>query len=107
MEPAAEAVSNALHEISFRAPVRPIISNVTGEFVEDPDVLKALLVKQITQPVNWYKCVQTAIGCGVTEFIEIGPGSVLSNLVRQIDKTVRTRTIQSLDDVNSFVKEFS
>ena len=75
------------------------ISNVTGSETQEVDTIKDLLIKQIESPVRWRESVIYMIKNGVTNFIEIGPGKVLSGLVKRIDKNVNLKTINNFEDL--------
>lgn len=83
MGSAAKRVEEALSHIRFRAPSVPIVMNATGAAERDVAIIKANMVEQMTKPVRFSECVGTAVGMGVTDFVEVGPGSVLSKLVRK------------------------
>ena len=88
MKDAAEAFGKELERFSFSAPSLPIYSNALGDvYGED---IKGTLARQIDSPVKWEMIVRKMIGNGVDTFIEIGPGSTLTGLIRKIDSTVRT-----------------
>ena len=84
MEPAREELAKAIEETPFKVPVCPIYQNVTALPSTDPEVIKANLLKQLTSPVRWTKSVQNMIADEATKFVEIGPGTVLQNLVKRI-----------------------
>ena len=84
---------------NFEKPTNIIISNVTGSETQEIDKIKNLLIKQIESPVRWRESVIYMIKNGVTNFIEIGPGKVLSGLVKRIDKTINVNTINKLEDL--------
>lgn len=87
MADAGRAFDQFLQHYSFAAPRLPVIANVTGEPYPDGDpnrVIRELLVKQISHPVQWTQSVRYALGRGVTTFVEHGPGNVLTRLVQQI-----------------------
>ena len=84
MEPAREELAKAIEETPFKVPVCPIYQNVTALPSMDPEVIKENLLKQLTSPVRWTKSVQNMIADGATKFVEIGPGTVLQNLVKRI-----------------------
>ena len=88
---------------NFEIPTNPIISNVTATDTQDVEKIKDLLVKQIESPVRWRESVIYMIKNGVTNFIEIGPGKVLSGLIKRIDKTVKINTINKFEDINEIV----
>ena len=80
-------------ESSFKDPKPPIISNVTAKEENKVGKIKELLIKQITSKVKWRESIEYMINNGVKEFIEIGPGKVLSGLVKRINKDVTDREL--------------
>lgn len=77
-----------------------LISNVTVEEVNDPNKIKDLLIKQIESRVRWRECVNYMIEKDVNQFIEIGPGRILSSLIKRINKNVKVDAINSEEDIN-------
>lgn len=88
MEPAREELSAAIQATSFAAPACPVYQNVSTVGETDPEVIKKNLVAQLTAPVKWTQSVQNMIADGATEFVELGPGSVLQGLVSKISREV-------------------
>ncbi|MCS7197839.1 MAG: ACP S-malonyltransferase [Candidatus Bipolaricaulota bacterium] len=86
MKPAEERLKPEIEKIPFSKPAFPVISTVSGEPETDPDRMKALLMRQITAPVRWADYVLKLKALGVGRFIEVGPGDVLTKLIRRIDK---------------------
>ncbi len=86
MEPAREELSAAIEATEFKSPIYPVYQNVSTVGETDPDVIKANLVAQLTAPVKWTQSVQNMVADGATEFVELGPGSVLQGLVSKIHK---------------------
>ncbi|MAU45111.1 MAG: [acyl-carrier-protein] S-malonyltransferase [Yangia sp.] len=99
MAPAAEAMAEALAEVSISAPRVPLVANVSVEAVTDPDTIRALLVEQVTGAVRWRESVEYMIGNGVSEFWEIGAGKALSGMVRRIDRSASVAAIGTPEDV--------
>ena len=85
MEPVRERMRALLAELSFNAARPPLAANCLGRIVAEPDDVRDALVTQIASPVRWVDCVRALREAGVTHFLELGPGRVLSGLVRQID----------------------
>ena len=85
--------------LNFNEPKNILISNVTGKEISDSNELKELLVKQIESSVRWRESVLLMIEKGVTEFIEIGPGKILSGLIKRIDRNVKVSAINSEEDI--------
>ena len=104
MEVAESGLAEQLETVTIARPAYPVVSNVTAEPVDDPDTARELLVHQLTSPVRWTACVRTMIDAGVTEFLELGPGSVLSGLLRRIDRSAKSVTLGTADEVEAFLK---
>lgn len=85
--------AEALNAVDVRMPVIPIVQNVNAEIPANLDALKESLLAQIAEPVLWASCVQTMVARGVSRFVEVGPGSVLSGLIRRISKPTPTRSL--------------
>ena len=99
MDKATSIMRDKINNTNFKKPKNVIISNVTGSETQEIDKIKDLLIKQIESPVRWRESVIYMIKNGVKNFIEIGPGKVLSGLVKRIDKTVNVKTINKLEDL--------
>ena len=89
-------MSNKLSETIFSAPENLIVSNVTAEPSNDPENIRNLLIEQIEKPVRWRESILNMIKQGNKKFIEIGPGKVLSGLVKRIDRNVELIQINIL-----------
>jgi [acyl-carrier-protein] S-malonyltransferase len=83
MAPAQQQFGSALDSVTLSPPQVDIVMNVTGEFVRDADDIRHLLFQQITQPVQWEETLRTIEKTGITHFVEVGPGKVLSGLVKR------------------------
>ncbi len=90
MAPAAEGLAKVVERLAFRDARIPVIANTTGEPITAAADIRAELLKQLTTSVYWQKSVEHMIAAGVTTFIEIGPGKVLSGLIRRINREVKT-----------------
>jgi len=90
MEPAREELANAIENTKFNTPICPIYQNVSAQAVDQEDIIKANLIKQLTAPVKWTQSVQQMIADGAKNFTEVGPGKVLQGLVKKIDRSVAT-----------------
>lgn len=104
MQPAAEAMAEALAKTNLKAPVVPVVSNVSVEAVTNPDTIRELLVQQVTGRVRWTESVLYMKEQGVTETVEIGNGKVLSGLTRRIDKELAASNISEPADLDNFAK---
>ena len=89
MQPAAEALAEAINKTEFRKPFCPIYQNVSAQAETEPEIIRENLLKQLTAPVRWTQSVQQMIADGATEFYEFGPGDVLKGLIRKINPEVQ------------------
>ena len=89
MQPAAEALAEAINKTEFRKPFCPIYQNVSAQAETDPEIIRTNLLKQLTAPVRWTQAVQAMIADGASEFYEFGPGDVLKGLIRKINPDVQ------------------
>lgn len=99
MQPAAEVMAGALASVRISAPKVPVVANVRAEAVSDPDLIRALLVQQVTSSVRWRESVLWMEAAGVTEFWEIGAGKALSGMIRRIASGAVTRAVGTPEDV--------
>ena len=99
MNNATKIMQNEIQKCDFKNPKNTLISNVTSQEVNDASLLKELLVKQIESRVRWRENVNLMLEKKVNQFIEIGPGKILSGLVKRIDKNAVTNSINSEEDV--------
>lgn len=104
MKPISEKLREVLENSSITRAEMPVISNVTTKEMTDPDDIREKLVEQIYSPVRWEESVKTMLELGVTTFIEIGPGKVLSGLVRKIDRRANTLAISDEETLQQAVK---
>ena len=95
MEPARAELEKAINEVSFSAPVCPVYQNVTASPVTDPAEIKKNLVAQLTSPVRWTQTMQNMIANGLTEIVEVGPGTVLQGLMRKINRDIAASAAQN------------
>ena len=103
MRSATKKMREEITKIEFKKPDIGIISNVTAQEISNEDEIKDLLVKQIENRVRWRESVINMINNGVNQFIEIGPGKVLSGLVKRINSNVKLIQINDLEDLNNLV----
>ena len=99
MNKATLVMNEEIAKLKFKEPENILISNVTGKEISNSIELKDLLVKQIESRVRWRESVKLMIDKGITQFIEIGPGKVLSGLVKRIDKNVKVSAINNEEDI--------
>jgi [acyl-carrier-protein] S-malonyltransferase len=99
MQPAADVMRAALADVTLNAPAVPLVANVRAEAVTDPDLIRALLVEQVTGSVRWRESVLWMAGAGVTEAWEVGAGKALSGMIRRIVREMECRAIGTPEDV--------
>ena len=93
MEPAVEEMSSFISGLAFRDPVIPVVANTTAQPLNTVEEIKAELLYQLCHCIRWQSSVENMIGAGVRTFIEIGPGRVLTGLIKRIDREARTQNI--------------
>ncbi|MDQ0161702.1 ACP S-malonyltransferase [Bacillus alveayuensis] len=103
MKPAAEELKHVLDGLDIQNASIPVITNVTAKPIKNGKELKEKLVEQLYSPVRWEESVQTMIDLGVTTFIEIGPGKVLSGLVKKVNRRVKTYNIFDIESMTATV----
>ncbi|WP_046228059.1 ACP S-malonyltransferase [Paenibacillus dauci] len=101
MKPAAERLGERLQEVQIQDAKVPVVANVTASQVTAGDDIRTLLVEQVYSPVLWEDSVRYLINEGVDTFIEIGPGNVLTGLIKKIDKNVRLINVNSLESLEA------
>ena len=101
MAKATEAMKKEFKDINFKQSNISLISNVTADKISNVGDLKNLLISQIEKKVRWRESIINMIKYGVDQFIEIGPGKVLSGLVKRIDKNVKISSINNQSDIES------
>ena len=99
MSKATDIMKDEIQKLNFVEGNTKLVSNVTAKEIDNKDDLKKLLVDQIENRVRWRESVINMIENGVNHFIEIGPGKVLSGLVKRINKNVKINTINSESDI--------
>ena len=103
LQPAADAMAEALATVDIDEPVVPLIANVTAAPVSDPEEIKRLLVEQVTATVRWRECVLAMKELGVETLAEMGEGKVLSGMVRRIDRDMKAMPVQGPEDLESLL----
>jgi [acyl-carrier-protein] S-malonyltransferase len=101
MNSATEVMNRELNNTNLKTPNNEIVSNVTAKPIKDPKEIKNLLIKQIEKPVRWRESIINMINNGNQKFIEIGPGKVLSGLVKRIDRNVELIQVNNIGDLNN------
>ncbi|MDP9126692.1 MAG: ACP S-malonyltransferase [Pseudomonadota bacterium] len=103
MEPAAKVMQKALNMVAIKAPIVPVVSNVTAEPASEVSEIRDLLVRQVTQAVRWRESVLYMKAQGIEQLIECGAGSVLAGLTKRIDKEVTAVSLHSPEDIEAFL----
>ena len=99
MNNATLVMNEEIERLNFKEPENVLISNVTGKEIANSNELKDLLVKQIESRVRWRESVLLMVNKGINQFIEIGPGKVLSGLIKRIDRNVKVSAINTEEDI--------
>jgi [acyl-carrier-protein] S-malonyltransferase len=103
MQPAAEAMAEALANVQVNVPAVPVVANVLASPITDPDEIRKRLVEQVTGTVRWRECVQFLAANGITDIYEIGAGRVLSGLAGRIDKSLKATPVGTPADIDAVV----
>ncbi|MFS8640148.1 MAG: ACP S-malonyltransferase, partial [Symbiobacteriaceae bacterium] len=94
LAPAGERLAEALRGVTLREAQVPVVSNVTADYVTQPDEIRRLLIEQVSRPVLWEASIRRMIADGVDTFIEVGPSRTLTGFLRKIDKGVRALYVE-------------
>ena len=101
MKSAAEKMKDKILKTDFKNPAKEVISNVTAKPVSDGESIKKLLIDQITSKVRWRESLLYMVKNGINEFIEIGPGKVLSGLTKRISGNIKVKSINTIEDIKN------
>ena len=101
MEPAKSGLVEAVNELEFSDAEVPIVANCTGKPLTSADSIKRELISQISSCVQWKRSIDYMVGSGVSSFIEIGPGNLLSGMVKRISRNARVTTVGDIDSILS------
>jgi len=104
MAPAAEAMAEALAQVTLRPPAIPVVANVTAAPVSSPETIRRLLVEQVTGMVRWRESVLAMKDAGIDSLVELGAGKVLSGLARRIDRDLTGTAVGTPEDIEALVK---
>jgi [acyl-carrier-protein] S-malonyltransferase len=102
MQPAADAMAEALAKVTVSKPIVPVVANVLASAISDPDAIRQALVKQVTGTVRWRECVGYMAAQGVQVFYEVGSGKVLTGLVKRLAEGAEGMAIGTPDDIEAF-----
>jgi [acyl-carrier-protein] S-malonyltransferase len=107
MMPAQTKLEKDLKKIDFQAPRVPLISNVDADTIETGDEARDALVRQVSMPVRWEESIRLLIDEGVNTFVEVGPGRVLTGLLRQIERSVATLNVEDEKSLAATVEKIA
>ncbi len=107
MRPAAEKLADRFADVKINEPTIPIISNVDAQTNYHADTVRRLLIQQVSSAVRWEESMQLAVNHGVTRVIEIGPGRVLSGLMRRINRQVKTLNLAAAQDLDKIAESYA
>jgi [acyl-carrier-protein] S-malonyltransferase len=107
MQPAADAMAEALVSVDVQVPIVPVVANVIAEPVTDPAEIKMRLVEQVTGTVRWRECVTYMTANGVTDIYEVGVGKVLAGLVKRTEKTLNAISIGTPAEVDAALDQLN
>ncbi|MCK5088630.1 MAG: ACP S-malonyltransferase [Hyphomicrobium sp.] len=107
MQPAADAMAEALASVDVQVPIVPVVANVIAEPVTDPAEIKMRLVEQVTGTVRWRECVTYMTANGVTDIYEVGVGKVLAGLVKRTEKTLNAISIGTPAEVDAALDQLN
>src|SRR5690348_18259797 len=106
MQPAAEAMRDALSYVVVETPIVPLYANVTAQPETDPDTIRNQLVEQVTGMVRWRESIANMTAAGVEEFVELG-GKVLGGMVKRITPDAKVTSVVTIEDVEALAKEIA
>lgn len=99
MQPAQDRLVDDLRALKFAASQVPVVTNVDAELIQDGEKARDALTRQVTGAVQWVRCIQALIAAGVQTFAEVGPGKVLTGLLRQIDRSKTGLNVENEDSL--------
>ena len=104
MQPAADEMAEALEDVAIAEPIVPVVANVTAAAASDPEMIRALLVEQVTKMVRWRESVLFMRDQGVDKLVELGTGKVLAGLTKRIDRDIKSVSVSGPHDIDEFFK---
>jgi len=105
MQPAADEMQAALQDVEIKAPIVPIVANVTAQAESDPETLRRLLVEQVTGSVRWRESMIWLAEQEAGDLLEVGSGKVLTGMARRIDKRLTAQALNTPDDIEGFLAQ--
>jgi len=107
MQPAQDRLALDLRALRFSAPRVPVVTNVDARPIQDSEQARDALIRQVTGAVQWVRSIQALIGAGIQSFIEVGPGKVLTGLLRQIDRSKTGLNVENEESLQKALAAFS
>ncbi len=107
MQPAQDALARDLERLDFRAPSLPVVCNVDASIVSDGDTARQKLIRQVTGAVQWVRCIETLAAQGTQIFVEVGPGKVLTGLMRQIDRSISCVNVENSESLEKALAQLA
>jgi len=108
MDSAADSLSIALEKCRINDPAEiKIVANVNAEYYNSSEQIRQGLIKQLTSPILWQKCMEKLIADGIEKFYEIGPGRVLTGLMKRIDRKIKVVNVSTLQNLQELLQTMS
>jgi [acyl-carrier-protein] S-malonyltransferase len=107
MAPVREQLQPAIAALPITDPPIPIVANVTADYVRNAEEIRAALLNQIAAPVRWTESMQRLLSDGFDQFVEVGPGRVLSGLIRAVDRSAQARTAGTIKEIEALLESLS
>lgn len=104
MQPAARVFADDLADVSLANPKIPLVANVTADYVQGPAAVRRALIQQLSSPVRWEETIRRLVADGVQTFVEVGPGKVLTGLIKRISRKVGTIAFQEMEDLEKVLE---
>ncbi|HHU64347.1 MAG TPA: ACP S-malonyltransferase [Clostridiales bacterium] len=105
LKDAGDRLSKELEKVEIRDMEIPVVTNVTGEIIENKDQIKDLLIRQVSNSILWEKSVRTMVENGVNTFVEIGPGKALNGFIRKIDRNLKVANVEDMNTLKKVEKD--
>jgi [acyl-carrier-protein] S-malonyltransferase len=105
MQPAADGLSAIISRLTFKDPNIPVIANTSAQPLTTAEAIKEELMRQLGNSVQWQRSIEYMVNKGVSTFIEIGAGNVLTGLVKRINKNVRTLNVGTVEDLGNIASQ--
>jgi [acyl-carrier-protein] S-malonyltransferase len=103
MQPAQDRLAQDLRAVRFSTPAVPIATNVDAKLIQDSEQAREALIRQVTGAVQWVRSIEALIAAGVQTFVEVGPGKVLTGLLRQIDRSKTGLNVENEESLQKTV----